>query len=318
MPEHSSLDIAVVIPTFNRRDLLERTLDSVFAQTVPPAEVIVVDDGSDDGTTELLERLPITEVVRNPDGGWGPARGRNEGLDRVKSPLVAFLDSDDLLLPRALELLGSALVADPRPTFAFGICLLAAEVDGAWRMEGEMGPEPADLLDPLRSLYARNFVPSVGTVVRTSAAFAVGGFPRVTQFAEDHYFWLLLARDADPIFVPELTGVHRSHPGNRHTPAKAEDELEAFLALAVEDKRLEAAVPDRLGVGLAESLGPAVRSGDIGATVRALRTNLLSRPDKAAILRRAGHHMRSRRHREAQSRARHSDDEQLTAWLADH
>jgi len=317
LPEPSSLDIAVVIPTYNRRDLLEQTLRTVFAQSAPPAEVIVVDDGSDDGTAELLAGLPVT-VVENPAGGWGPSRARNEGLGRVRSRLVAFLDSDDLLLPRALELLGSALAADRAATFAFGTCLLARRDAGGWQIEGEMTPEPSDLLDPLSSLYARNFVPSVGTVVRTAAAFAVGGFPRVTTFAEDHYFWLLLARDADPVFVPELIGVHRMHAGNRHSPAKAEAELEAFLALAVEDKRLEAAVPDRLGVSLAESLGPAVKGGDLAGTVRALRANLLSRPYKAAILRRAGHHVRSRRHRDAQSRARRSEDEQLTAWLADH
>jgi hypothetical protein len=317
LPESPSLDIAVVIPTFNRRDLLAQTLRTVFAQSAPPAEVIVVDDGSDDGTAELLEGMPVT-VVRNPAGGWGPSRARNEGLGRVKTPLVAFLDSDDLLLPSALEVLGAALAADRPATFAFGTCLLARRDPSGWQIEGEMGPEPADLRNPLASLYARNFVPSVGTVVRTAAAFAVGGFPQVTSFAEDHYFWLLLARDADPVFVPELTAVHRTHSGNRHTPAKAEDELEAFLALAVEDKRLEAAIPDRLGVGLAESLGPAVKAGDLGATARALRTNLLSRPDKAAILRRAGHHVRSRRHRDAQTRAHRSEDDQLTAWLADH
>lgn len=317
MPEPSSLDIAVVIPTHNRRDLLEQTLRSVFAQSAPPAEVIVVDDGSDDGTAELLAERPVT-VVRNEAGGWGPSRARNEGLDRVKSPLVAFLDSDDLLLPAALEVLGAALAADRPATFAFGTCLLARREPTGWVIEGELGPVPADLRNPLPSLYARNFVPSVGTVVRTAAAFAVGGFPQVTTFAEDHYFWLLLARDADPVFVPELTAVHRTHDGNRHTPARAEAELEAFLALAVEDKRLEAAIPDRLGVGLAESLGPAVKGGDLGGVVRALRTNLLSRPHRAAILRRAGHHVRSRRRRDARTVAHRSEDEQLTAWLADY
>jgi hypothetical protein len=317
LPELSSLDIAVVIPTYNRRDLLEQTLRTVLAQSVAPAEVIVVDDGSDDGTAELLAERPVT-VVRNEAGGWGPSRARNEGLDRVKSPLVAFLDSDDLLLPGALELLGAALAADRPATFAFGTCLLARRDPSGWVIEGEMGPEPADLRNPLPSLYARNFVPSVGTVVRTAAAFAVGGFPQVTTFAEDHYFWLLLARDADPVFVPELTAVHRTHAGNRHTPAKAEAELEAFLALADEDKRLEAAIPDRLGVGLAESLGPAVKGGDLGATLRTLRTHLLARPDKLAILRRAGRHVRGRRHRDARTVAHRSEDDQLTAWLADH
>jgi glycosyltransferase involved in cell wall biosynthesis len=317
LPESTSLDIAVVIPTFNRRDLLQQTLRTVFDQTAPPAEVIVVDDGSDDGTVELLADMPV-QLIANPQGGWGPSRARNEGLAKVKSRLVAFLDSDDLLLPNALEVLGGALSDDPRPTFAFGTCLLAERTPAGWRIDGEMGPEPSDLEDLLPSLYARNFVPSVGTVVRTAAAFSVGGFPQVTIFAEDHYFWLLLARDADPVFAYELTGVHRIHGGNRHTPARAEDELEAFLALAVEDKRLEAAIPDRLGVGLAESLGPAVKSGDLGGTMRALKANLLSRRYKAAILRRAGHHVRSRRHHEAQVRSRRSDDEQLTAWLADH
>jgi glycosyltransferase involved in cell wall biosynthesis len=317
LPERPSLDIAVVVPTYNRRDLLQQTLRSVFEQTRPAAEVIVVDDGSDDGTAELLAELPVT-VVANRRGGWGPSRARNEGLNRVKCRLVAFLDSDDQLLPSALEVLGGALEHDPRAPFAFGTCLLARRDSGGWEIDGEMGPEPSDLRSPLASLYARNFVPSVGTVVRTAAAYAIGGFPQVTSFAEDHYFWLLLARDADPVFVPELIGVHLAHGGNRHSPAKAEDELEAFLALAVEDKRLEAAVPDRLGVGLAESLGPAVKGGDLRATVRALRANLLSRPHKAAILRRAGHHVRSRRRRDAQSRARRSEDERLNAWLADH
>jgi hypothetical protein len=71
-------------------------------------------------------------------------------------------------------------------------------------------------------------------------------------------------------------------------------------------------------VSLAESLGPALRRRDVRGGARSLWANLLARPDKAAILRRAGHHVRSRRRREVRSRARRSEDEQLNAWLADY
>jgi glycosyltransferase involved in cell wall biosynthesis len=309
-------DIAVVIPTYDRRDLLQETLRTVFEQTAPPAEVIVVDDGSTDGTAELLAEQPVTPV-RNPAGGWGPARARNQGLARVTAPLVAFLDSDDLLLPTALASLGAALTAAPAAPFAFGRCLLARHEGGEWQPAAVMGPSPEEMRAPLPSLFARNFVPSVGSVVRTEAARAVGGYPEATTFAEDHHFWVLLAQRGDPVFLPELTSVYRIHPGNRHTPERAEAELEQFLALADADPRLAVAVPDRLGVSLAESLGPALKGGDLGAAAGALRADLLSRADKLAILRRAGRHLRSRR-ADARHLAAGGEDEQLRAWLAAH
>ena len=258
-------------------------------------------------------------MSRNSAGGWGPARARNEGLARVTAALVAFLDSDDLLLPSALALLGAALEAHPRAPFAFGRCLLARHEDAAgWGVLGEMGPDREELRTPLPSLFARNFVPSTGTVVRTEAAREIGGYPTATVFAEDHYFWILLAGLADPVFVPELTALYRIHPGNRHRPERAEAELEQFLALAAEDARLTPALADRLGVSLAESVAPALREGKAGRALAALRLNLLSRPEKLAILRRAARHLRDRRRRDKAGRAASSKDEALRAWLADH
>ena len=115
----SASPVSVVVPTFNRARLLESTLGSLVAQD-PRPHVIVVDDGSTDATPAVLERFGV-EVVANPPGGWGAGRARNAGLERVTTPLVAFVDSDDLLFPGALATLAAALAADaPSAPFASG------------------------------------------------------------------------------------------------------------------------------------------------------------------------------------------------------
>jgi len=101
----SGQDITVLIPTRDRRELVLNAIKTVLAQTVAPAEILVVDDGSSDGTADAIAALtphqvPI-QVVSGPGKGVGPAR--NHGLDCCKTPLVCFLDSDDELKPDALQ-----------------------------------------------------------------------------------------------------------------------------------------------------------------------------------------------------------------------
>ncbi|MEJ0016663.1 MAG: glycosyltransferase family A protein [Acetobacteraceae bacterium] len=93
---------AVVIPTFNRADLLPETLDSLFAQTVPFARVIVVDDGSTDGTAAMLaSRTPRCMVIEQSRGRQ--QRARNRGIAAADTDWIVFCDNDDLLLPEYLE-----------------------------------------------------------------------------------------------------------------------------------------------------------------------------------------------------------------------
>src|SRR4051812_31835494 len=136
MTSVTAVDVSVVVPTFNRAELLDHTLRSLEEQTTPPAEVVVVDDGSTDATAEILAGREVT-VVRNPDGGWGPARARNAGLGRVSTDYVAFVDSDDLLLPDALERLRALLESDPDAPFAYGCALAVSRAEnGSWRHQG--------------------------------------------------------------------------------------------------------------------------------------------------------------------------------------
>ena len=307
--------VTVVIPTYNRAELLAQTLASVFAQQPAPCEVIVVDDGSTDGTLQYLESVDVS-VLRNEHGGWGPGRGRNEGFKRTTSEYIAFLDSDDLLVPGALGRLQRALEESPSAPFAFGRCLTALKEDGRWRATGLMTVDPEEMKAPLQSLFARNFVPSVGTVARTEAVQRLDGYPENTAFAEDHYFWLRLAQLADPIFVSLLTCVYRVHDGNRHSPMLAAREVEEYLALAREDPRLTPCVPARLGVALCGSFTANLGPGDRGKALASIRGNLLTRRHKVEILRAAHRHWHDRRRWVEEGLRLWDEDDELRAWLA--
>ncbi len=102
MPDivHDPELVSVILPTYNRRDLVRRAIDSALAQTYPKTELVVVDDGSTDGTREALEPLAgegrITYLFQ-PNSGVAAAR--NRGMHEARGGLLAFLDSDDVWQP---------------------------------------------------------------------------------------------------------------------------------------------------------------------------------------------------------------------------
>ena len=110
---------SVVIPTYNRANLLPKTLDSVFAQTFKNYEVIVVDDGSTDGTQDYLKwsENRIT-VLTQPNRGPGAAR--NLGVRHAKGEYIAFLDSDDLWFPWTLQVYAEVVRSENCPSFIAG------------------------------------------------------------------------------------------------------------------------------------------------------------------------------------------------------
>lgn len=107
----AGLNVSVVVPTHDRRDLLCRALDSIAGQTRAPLEVIVVDDGSQDGTAAMLRReYPGVVLIEQAHGGVSSAR--NRGIARSRGDWVAFLDSDDEWMPEKLAQQHAALDID--------------------------------------------------------------------------------------------------------------------------------------------------------------------------------------------------------------
>ena len=97
-----NLSLAVIIPVFNRRDLIVRALDSVLAQTCQPGEIIVVDDGSTDDVADFLKQeYPMVRCLRQSRAGVSAAR--NRGIRASSSQWIALLDSDDSWFPEKLE-----------------------------------------------------------------------------------------------------------------------------------------------------------------------------------------------------------------------
>ncbi len=225
--------VSVIIPTYNRADLLEAALDSVLTQTVPAHEIVVVDDGSTDHTPAVVHALisagaPIIYLPLPHLNQRGAAR--NQGARASSAPLIAFLDSDDLWLPHRLERQLAAWAQAPGAGFAF--CNVQ-RFDEA----GLIGPLPclppgADyngaildriLLDPLAI--------SSTLIIRRTLFEQVGGFAPV-RANEDYELTLRLASQARASYVPQVLVHMREHAG-RTSRAQREMPLLDYVGIVI-------------------------------------------------------------------------------------
>ncbi|MBT1074658.1 glycosyltransferase family 2 protein [Geobacter grbiciae] len=113
-----SIEVSVIIPTYNRANLIEQTITSIINQTLLPKEIIVVDDGSTDNTEEVVRQLGTRVRYLRIDNS-GQCRARNVGVSAATSTWVAFCDSDDLWLPNKLEVQGRLINEAPDVEYMF-------------------------------------------------------------------------------------------------------------------------------------------------------------------------------------------------------
>jgi glycosyltransferase involved in cell wall biosynthesis len=211
--------ISVIIPTYNRRALLAETLAGVFAQTETDYEVIVVDDGSTDGTVEFLRAQPV-QVVSRPHVGR-PAAARNAGLERARGDLIAFLDSDDVWEPTTLAELRAALAAAPQAGFSFcDYTYFDSQLsDGALGNDGCLPAHCRLSGDIFPQLLETDFLVTGGLLIRRAAVEAVGRFDERCYVAEDWDYWLRLAAQFQGACLAQRLVRLRAHPaGLSHRP----------------------------------------------------------------------------------------------------
>lgn len=212
------LTVTVAITTYNQARFLERTLQSVFAQTRPPDEVVVVDDGSTDSTPELLQRYDArVRVVRQPNGGI--ARARNRAVREATGDMVALLDGDDLWKPEKLERCleaarlepAAVIVNDVETISEDGQQVLVSHPLRDYLLDQVGSPGPV-LRQFWENLVKTSFIWTTSQVlVDRQLYLAVGMSNPRFRISSDYDLYLRLAARAKFLVIPEVLTQWRQH-----------------------------------------------------------------------------------------------------------
>jgi glycosyltransferase involved in cell wall biosynthesis len=196
--------VSVIIPAYNAEPFIADTVQSALDQTYHDLEVIVVDDGSTDGTLAALQQFGNGVRVHQQANG-GVARARNTGVSMARGSWVAFLDADDLWLPHKLEQQLSLSAAPMVFTDRFNI---GARGDLP-EVQSEVTPMcGGDVFVPL---LRENFITNTSVIIRRELFEALGGFYTGLNGTEDWDLWIRVAEKHDIGYVAEPLVKYRFH-----------------------------------------------------------------------------------------------------------
>jgi glycosyltransferase involved in cell wall biosynthesis len=215
--------VSIIIPVFNAETTLSRAIESVLRQTYSDFEIIVVDDGSTDGSAEIIRGFSA-HVRYERQANHGPAAARNRGLAMVRGEFIAFLDADDEWLPARLE----RTVAPLRADSAVGLCYcraLQVASDGSRRRHN-----PSDIHKRFPSAIAppRHLCTPAATI-RRACIDQCGGFDETFPASAERDFFVRIAENYGVREVrEELVLVHASSTSLRNR-VRVEEKVEMMF-----------------------------------------------------------------------------------------
>jgi glycosyltransferase involved in cell wall biosynthesis len=254
--------VTILVPTYNRAHFLAECLDSVLGQTIPPAQVIVINDGSTDSTREVLTPyMDRIEYIEKENGGKSAAL--NVGLGLVKGDYAWIVDDDNVAFPDAIERLVAPLEHDPEAGFSYSSYVIATTRQQDNRIEPQRNVEIPDY--PREEVFIRllegNFVPC--PLVRTSCYREVGPYREDLVRSQDYEMALRLARRFRGTMVNGMAFYYRQHAGQRGTAAARFDVTENDLKWRENDQRIFRQLREELE--LSDYLPVTLRSQSLGA-----------------------------------------------------
>ncbi|MGH8276058.1 MAG: glycosyltransferase family 2 protein [Steroidobacteraceae bacterium] len=266
--------ISVVIPAYNCARFITQAVESALAQHSPPAEVIVVDDGSTDDTRERL--APYFDRIQyawQPNGGV--CKARNRGISAARGELIAFLDADDQWLPHKLTKQLECLAVSPEVALVHTDILHWDDMTGA-RSHVERGRQQYSGCC-YREFFWRNGVITSSVLLRRRCLEEVGSFdeaiPALT--AEDLDLWMRIARKRPLAFVDEPLVLYRHHDSNSSLNSRrmAEGEFFVLNKALTEDPTLAPCIgPDKVRRRMSTlAVGAGYANAEIGDLRRARR-----------------------------------------------
>ncbi|MFP4007553.1 MAG: glycosyltransferase [Spirulinaceae cyanobacterium] len=221
--------VTVVIPVYNGAQTIPETLKSVLNQTLKEIEVLVINDGSQDRTLEVLQQFKDERVKVYSFKNAGPAASRNQGLRLAQADYISFIDADDLWTEDKLAAQYEALQQNPQAAVAYSWTHFIDET-GAFLYSGQKVIANGQVY---RDLLAYNFIESgSNALVRTEALQTVGGFDESLFGSEDWDAFLQLATHYDFINVPKFQILYRVSA----TSVSSQIERQVKACLAVLEK----------------------------------------------------------------------------------
>ncbi|HEV2136873.1 MAG TPA: glycosyltransferase family 2 protein [Terracidiphilus sp.] len=230
--------VSVIIPCYNAGVWLSQAIRSAIDQTLPPAEIIVVDDGSVDSSAEVAQSFGST-ITYVRQANRGPCAARNHGLRLASGPLIQYLDADDLMHRRRLEILIEAWQAVPNANFAVGgyRSFKVGEVD-----DQEVIQDKLPIRNPqvLRDALAVEYLPCAG-IFRKSFLESIGPWNEsLSRWVDLEFHARIAAHSRSPFpFVDLPIYGYRQHDGPRiSSHNKAQTKLDEGLK-SLEETRLQ-------------------------------------------------------------------------------
>ena len=205
--------VSIVTPSFNQASFLEQTLRSVLEQDYPNLEYIVIDGGSRDGSLEIIHKYADRLAYWQSQPDQGQTDAINQGFDRASGEILAWLNSDDLLLPGAVSAAVRALQAHPEAAMVYGDALLI-------NAEGKtIGKFPAAQTDYRKLRRGYVHIPQQASFFRADLWQQVAPLDVSFYFAMDYDLWVRLAALAPLVYVPELWAAFRLHGAGKSIAA---------------------------------------------------------------------------------------------------
>lgn len=202
-----STTVSVVIPVYNGALLVAEAIESAFAQTLPPLEVIVVDDGSSDGTADVVRRFDAVHFIQQPNAG--AAAARNTAIRAASGEFIALLDHDDLFPAERQERMVAALLAHPGADYVVGKQRLTL-MPGAELPYWLKSTEPAEL-DRFRDEHCPGQL-----MMRRTAFGRVGMFDETMTSRGEDIDWMFRCAEAGlvGVVIEDDVLIRRLHGAN--------------------------------------------------------------------------------------------------------